>query len=170
MQTRLSLALFVAAQATVVAGQDSTMNCLAPNTDSHGKWTAPRVQGQGYQVNDVIELTCDSGYSPKPVSGSSGKARITCGNGGNQYPIWIFTGDFPTCVSQNGDGDGTGSTCLTPPQDDHGQWSTNANGYTKGVQVVLQCAQGFSPSTDEGETAGAASRMTCGDGGTISTN
>jgi len=68
-------------------------------------------------------------------------------------------------VSQNGDGDGTGSTCLTPPQDDHGQWSTNANGYTKGVQVVLQCAQGFSPSTDEGETADAASRMTCGDGG-----
>ena len=57
--------------------------------------------------------------------------------------------------------------CMTPPHDTHGKWSTKAKSYSKGIQVVLQCDNGYLPSSDPGETADAASKMTCGDDGKI---
>ena len=96
MASKFAIAICLGAP---LANAQDQMNCLAPNADSNGRWDkAPNSQGQ-YAVNTVLHLQCNAGYAPFPAD-AFGVAKMTCGNGGGMYPLWVFDGDdFPYCKS-----------------------------------------------------------------------
>ena len=165
----------LAACLSLTSAQDNAGggNCLAPfiTRDSNGQWdkrpNAAASQGgqlTQYSLDTTMHLKCNQGYTPTPADGF-GQASMTCGNGGGLYPLWAFPGDYPTCKSASGGADDNdGTTCLTPPLDDHGSWS-KLQSYAINSRTILQCQQGYQASTDDGETVVQASLMTCGQGG-----